>query len=252
MDGSDPHLTTPVGHGATLARRVAIAAVLAALFVGGLFGALVLRAYRSVQRGEINLAQYDRRQQFTVASQAESASASVLRAELETGDDPAIGPDNARVTIVEFGDFECPFTQRSVAVVKDLIKKYGSKIRFIYRDFPNSSLHEHAMAAAVAAGCADEQRRFWQYHDLLFLQQDRLADENLLQYASDAGLDVTAFRACLQDGQRRAEVEADYREGLRFGVSGTPTWFINGRRVEGALPYDVMKKIVDYGLKGKL
>src|SRR5581483_4391736 len=159
---------------------------------------------------------------------------------------PAIGPENAPVTMIEFGDFQCPFCKRfHDETLSPLLKKYEGKIRFVYRDFPISSIHPFAQGAAEAAECAYEQKKFWEYHDLLFQKQPQLAKDDLLTYAKQLNLDMKAFQACIDSGKYAQEVQSDYQTGLQLGVNGTPTFYINGRRLIGAMPTEAFTALID-------
>lgn len=167
-----------------------------------------------------------------------------VRFEVSEDDDPALGPADAKVVLIEFGDYECPFCKRwRLQVFDPLMEKYGAQIRYVYRDFPLTSIHPEALPAAIAANCAGEQGKYWEFHDKLFLG-DSLGHEVYLQYAEELGLDMDAFQACLQDKAQEEEVMKDFREGLQLGVQGTPTFFINGAPVVGAQPLAVFEAII--------
>lgn len=157
--------------------------------------------------------------------------------------DPGAGPANAPVQIVEFSDFQCPFCQRAVPTVKKLQAAYGNRIHLVYKDFPLSN-HPQAFPAAVAANCAREQGKFWEYHDRLFANQQALGPEDLKRHAAALGLDAAKFTSCVDDGRMQRLVQADMDESQRYGVSSTPTFFINGRLVSGAQPYEVFDRII--------
>ena len=163
-------------------------------------------------------------------------------------DDPAAGDPNAKVIVVEFSDFQCPFCAKALQTVKDLKEFYGDQILFVYRDFPLHSIHPLAGKAAEAAQCANEQGRFWEYHDMLFEKQSDWATGGAAkfnEYARNLGLDSGAFVECLDSGKYTAEVEADRQAGIAIGVTGTPTFVINGQKVSGAVPLDILKDIID-------
>lgn len=143
--------------------------------------------------------------------------------------DHAVGPPDARVTLVEYGDFECPFCGRAYPELKRLLKQLGSKVRFVFRHFPLTEEHPHAQHAAEVAEAAAAQGRFWEMHDLLYTHQDALQDEDLMKYSRDLGLDVERVRSELTGHTHRARVERDVVSGATSGVSGTPRFFINGR-----------------------
>lgn len=166
---------------------------------------------------------------------------------VETEDDPYFGSRDAKVHIVEFGDFECTFCNQEVEVIKQLQTLYGNQIFFQFRDFPVANSHDNAYDAAVASECAHEQseEKYWQYHDRLFQFQESLTDELYVSLAQRIGLNETEFTTCYNAQSIRDEVQEDYLDGLNAGVTGTPTFFINGYRVPGAIPFDMFKKVID-------
>ncbi len=230
---------------------ILLSIVAVVLILLGFFGYGVWVNYRRIKSGGVNLARYTTTK-YTAADVNAPSIVSLPRSQVETADDPALGPSDAVVTIVEFGDFECPFSAESFLVIKDLLKKYGDRIRFIYRDFPNPSIHADALPAALSAACADEQDKFFSYHDLLFANQENLASDNLTDYAKQSGLNVVAYEQCVSSQRHLREIVEDYNAGVAAGVRGTPTWFVNGYRIEGAIPYDDFVQIVEAGLAGKL
>ncbi len=163
--------------------------------------------------------------------------------------EPATGPENAPVTVVEFGDFQCAFCKRFFAEVEQqMLDKYAGKIRFVFRDFPMPEMHPYAETAAEAAHCAGDQRRFWEYHNLLFQSQSLLDRTTLTAYAKQLNLDVKAFEYCMNSGKHRQHVKANLSDGQALGVSGTPTFFINGRRLVGVQPLSVFSIYIDADL----
>ena len=165
-------------------------------------------------------------------------------------DDPAWGPEDAPVTIIEFSDFQCPFCSRFFAQTYPQIKQeYEGEVRFVYRDFPLTSIHENAQKAGEAGECADDQGKFWDYHDLLFNNASALDVTSLKGYASQLGLDSGAFDQCLDSGKYTEEVQKDYQEGITYGVTGTPAFFINGVSIIGAQPYANFKAVIDAALQ---
>lgn len=223
------------------------------LFVMGFFGTLVWNAVGRLQRGEIDLSKYSRPSDVTRSiNGTASAVQKVDRALVESADDPSLGPADAKVTIVEFSEFQCPFSQEAFPIIKQVIAKYGDKVRFVFRDFPLSSIHPEAQAAAEAASCANEQNKFWALHDLFFLNQADLSGTALTAYATQARVDPVAFGACRQTTKYLSEVQRDVVDGVAAGVTGTPTFFVNGWRLEGVLSMDAWEKIIDYGLKKQL
>ena len=158
-------------------------------------------------------------------------------------EDPARGPADAPVEIVEFSDFDCPYCQRATETIERLIEEFAGQIRFVYKDYPLPT-HPDAFKAAEAGNCAHEQDHFWELHDTMFANQGALSVEELHAYAENLGLDTDAFAECLDSGRHTATVERDMTIGDGYGVSSTPTLFLNGRPVLGAAPYDTFAEIV--------
>ncbi len=167
------------------------------------------------------------------------------RIAVPVGDNPSRGPADAPVTIVEFSDFQCPFCSRATATLKKLDESFPGKIRIVYRDFPLVQIHPNAARAAEAAACANDQGKFWAMHDVLFEHQDKLGEADLKQSAVALGLDAAAFGQCLESGRHSAEWQKDIAEGQRYGISSTPAFFINGRLVVGAQPYESFARVVE-------
>jgi protein-disulfide isomerase len=158
---------------------------------------------------------------------------------------PALGPENAPVTIVEFSDFQCPFCARAGPIVKQIIARYPEQVRVVYRHFPLDSIHPRARPAAEAAACADEQGRFWEYHDKLFANAKALEDADLERYAGEVGLDVAAFGTCRAEGRKRELVERDVQDARSAGITGTPSFFVNGRMLGGAQPLEKFVELIE-------
>lgn len=169
---------------------------------------------------------------------------------VSVGDDPQKGNSEAKITIIEFSDFQCPFCKKALPTIDKILEDYPNQIKFVYRDFP-LDFHDNAQKAAEAAECADDQGKFWEYHDLLFEHQDEWSEdsEEFKKYAKDLGLDEPQFVQCLDSGKYKEEVKKDQSDGESVGVSGTPTFFINGHKLVGAKPYQEFKKIIDEELK---
>lgn len=159
------------------------------------------------------------------------------------GGRPARGPASAPVTIIEFSDYECPFCKRASATVAQVLQHYGDKIRFVHRDFP-LNFHEHARLAAEAAACANAQGKFWEYHDRLW-KADDLSETGLKTLAKATGLDASKFEECLRTKPHAAAIDRDIQDGTAAGVNGTPVFFINGRPLSGAQPFEAFKQIID-------
>ena len=158
-------------------------------------------------------------------------------------DDPVRGPADAPIKLVEFSDFQCPFCQRATGTLAELIDRYESQIQFVYKDYP-LAVHPEAFKAAEAGNCAHEQGMFWELHDKMFVSQDVLDVPSLNTYAAELGLDATAFAACLEEGRYTQRVQRDLQIGQLYGVSSTPTVFINGRPIMGAAPIETFDQII--------
>jgi protein-disulfide isomerase len=169
---------------------------------------------------------------------------------IQTEDDPDLGSADAKVTIVVFSDFQCPFCKSAYPTLHELADEYGDRIHIIYRDFPVSYIHPDAERAAQVAECADDQDIFWEVHDRIFQNQDTLSDEKFRLFVYEAGGDLNEFDECYNSKKYEYEVLNDYEDGLRLGVTGTPTFFINGNKVPGVIPLETFKKIIDKGLSG--
>ena len=171
---------------------------------------------------------------------------------VDEDDDPVLGKKNAPVTIVSFEDYQCPFCKRAFdQTFPQLKKEYidTGKVKYVYRDFP-LSFHQEAQPAAEATECADEQGKFWEYHDAIFDNQAALGRDLYLKLAGDLKLDVNKFTQCFDSGKYKQEVQADFNYGSQIGVSGTPTFFINGAKLVGAQPYEAFKQLIDAELTG--
>jgi protein-disulfide isomerase len=160
-------------------------------------------------------------------------------------DDPSIGPETAKVTIIEAGCFGCPFTKEAVPTIKQILSYYEDSIRFVYKDFPMSSSHPGAQEAAEASHCAREQGAYWEYSDQLFENQGKTNESNLFEFAKRLGLDTTQFSECLATHKYKAKVDADFAEGFRIGIYGTPTFFINDQIVVGPKSFNEFRQIID-------
>jgi protein-disulfide isomerase len=163
---------------------------------------------------------------------------------------PARGPEGAPIEIIEFSDFQCPFCLRAYPTVKQVLSTYGDKVRIVYRNFPLAN-HPNARPAAEAAACATEQGKFWEYHDRLFENQSKLADADLKQHAAAIGLDTAKFNACFDAKKFAKDIDTDVAAGQEAGVSGTPAFFVNGRSVNGAQPFEAFRRVIDEELARK-
>jgi protein-disulfide isomerase len=159
--------------------------------------------------------------------------------------DHAEGPEDAPVTLVEYGDYECPHCGRAYPIVKRIQDQLGSRLRFVFRNFPLAEIHPHAQHAAEAAEAAGAQGRFWEMHDALFEHQGALGDRHLAQYAAAIGLDEGRFQRELSDHTHARRVREDFSSGVRSGVNGTPTFFINGVRHDDGWDFETLMTALD-------
>jgi len=160
------------------------------------------------------------------------------------------GNPKAPVMIIEFSDYQCPYCRQVEPVVKDLLTKYGDKISLAYRDLPLRQIHPQAQIAAEASRCAEEQGKFWEYHDQLFATS-KLDHDALVEYARTLKLDDKQFDSCLTGEKYKAEIDQDLREGMQAGVNGTPGFFINGVVLSGSLPEEAFVRVIDDELARK-
>ena len=175
----------------------------------------------------------------------------VTRVAVSTDGAPVRGAQEAPVTLVEFSDFHCPFCSRAQSTLKQVLERYPGKVKLVYRDFPLEGLHPQARAAAEAARCANDQGKFWEYHDVLYTTAPRGGPEDLKRYAGQVGLDVPKFDQCVASGTHRAAVKHDMEEGSRLGVTGTPAFFVNGRPLQGAQPLEAFVKVIEEELRAR-
>lgn len=163
---------------------------------------------------------------------------------------PAKGPATAPVTIVEFSDFQCPFCARLIPTLDQVKAKYGDKVRLVFRQFP-LGMHAEAQKAAEASLCANDQGKFWEFHDAMFQNQQQLAVDALKAKAKEMGLNGETFASCLDSNKYANQVAEDMKEGTAAGVSGTPALFINGRFINGAVPFEQVSEVIEDELRRK-
>lgn len=167
------------------------------------------------------------------------------RAKVESAGHPSKGPATAPVTIVEFSDFECPYCGGLFPTLRRVEDTYKDKIRIVYRQFPLNNIHPRAQKAAEASLCANEQNKFWQFHDAMFTDQKNLTVDDLKAKAAALSMNASTFATCLDSGKHAAAIQSSLEEGNRLGVDGTPALFINGRYLGGNQPYDAIAKIIE-------
>jgi protein-disulfide isomerase len=162
---------------------------------------------------------------------------------------PTWGNAKAPVTILEFSDFQCPFCSRAATTVEEIRKKYGSKIQIVFKHFP-LSFHQQARPASEASMCVNEQSpdKFWKFHDITFKNQQQLDAASLEKYAKEAGANVDQFKKCVEEKKYAKAVQDDLEYGEKLGVRSTPTFFINGELIAGAVPFEDFATVIDEAL----
>lgn len=204
----------------------------------------VMSFVQQIREGKLDPSTFSFEKSFTSSLRLAAIPLSDQPINITSSDDPSLGRADAPWTVVEFADFGCPYSREVSFTLRELALKYPEKFRYIYRDFPIADLHPIAQKAAEAGECAAEQGRFWEYHDKLYQNQSDLSQERLYDFAGELNLNTSAFRACLDSGRKRAEVLEDYQHGLDAGVRGTPTFFFNGSKVEGAIPKETFETLI--------
>ena len=206
-----------------------------------LFGWRVASYYRAISRGDIAaLPQFTSR----LTRSVRDAPGSPLAIDVTRGNHPTLGNAHAPLTVVLFADFECPYSKEAFLAARSLLS-LDPRVRFIFRNFPLEEIHPNARSAAAAAHCAEAQGKFWPFHDKLFQNAPNLSPPDLRFYAEQIGLDRSRFESCLIDPTTQAAVAADYADGVAAGVRGTPTFFFNGKKVEGAIPATILKQLIE-------
>lgn len=189
--------------------------------------------------------------QAVAGAPATQTASSLEPTVIRTDDDPSIGPADAPITIVEFSDYQCPFCKRfRDQTLNTLLDAYPGQIRFVYRDFPLSNIHPRAQIAAEVANCAGDQGRYWEMHDRLFANQSSWAGAKngmtyFVRFADDLALDLNAFGSCIKTGKYAEEVQKDVQDGIAYGVSGTPSFFVNGKFISGAVPFQMFQAVIE-------
>jgi protein-disulfide isomerase len=173
-------------------------------------------------------------------------SLSAPKIEVGTGGRPVLGPANAPITIIEFSDYECPFCKRAEPALEQVFSTYKDKVKFVYRHYP-LPFHQNARPASIAALCANPQGKYWEYHKKVFASPS-LAVDALNQIAKDLNLDMTKFAACMKDPEVSKMIDKDLEDGQAVGVNGTPAFFVNGRMLSGAQPFEKFKELINQAL----
>jgi len=184
------------------------------------------------------------RDKYKVALKMKKAKGKVV--EVKVNDDDAYkGSKSAKVTVVEFSDFQCPFCKRASGNYDAIVKAYGDKVRVVFKHFPLVQIHDSAYKAAQAAQCMNDQGKFFEYHDKLFANNTALTEADLKKYVTEVGGDVAKFDDCVKKEKYKAKVDKDMAEGQKYGVSGAPTYFINGNMLVGAVSFEELKQAID-------
>lgn len=221
--------------------------IVAALFVviGFITGAIIF-SNRSLNAGDVEaLVRSIIEKELAVSSGSGGQIDSVALID----DDPSFGPTDAPVTIVEFSDYNCPFCTRFAGeTLPRLRQQYGSLIRFVYRDLPIIG-GQSSIDAAVAGNCAHIQGKFWEFHDLLFANSEARERDIYVAFADELGMNTGAYTTCLDDKAQLDEVTLDYLDGQGLGIDGTPAFFINGKTIRGAQPFDTFALVIDKELE---
>jgi protein-disulfide isomerase len=169
----------------------------------------------------------------------------IFRADVAVNGAPFKGTERAAVTIVKFEDFQCPYCKTVQTTYQELLKRYNGKVRLVHKDLPLDAIHPQARQAAEAARCAGEQGKFWEYHDILYTNSPKAAVDELKSYAKEVGINAASFEQCFTSGKYKGLVQKDLSEGAQLGLTGTPTFFINGREMSGAQPVEAFAAVID-------
>jgi protein-disulfide isomerase len=208
-------------------------------------------ALRQIQPGLTQQRQRERREAFFQELRSKAGVRVLLpplRMRVDPGGGAVRGSAEAAVTIVEFSDFQCPYCARAQPTLARVEKSYPDRVRVVYRDFP-LPIHPQAGKAAEAGACARDQGKFWEMHDRIFENQAHLEVVDLKRFAGEIGLEARAFGECLDSGRHEADWKRDVEEGDSYGVSATPAFFINGRPLIGALPYESFAQVIEEELQ---
>lgn len=208
------------------------------------FGSIVGRYVWKIKRGEGG----EIAKRFNNTIQQEGTGMNAARKELESADDPILGNPEADLVIVEFIDFKCPNCQQEDPIIRKVAQKYWKKVKIIVRDFPAESIHKGASELALLASCAQEQGKYWSLHDILFANQgslpEILSETEVKNLLSQANVDFEKVKQCLAGSKARAEVNRDYADGFKYQVRGTPTFFVNGQKVEGVVTWEAWERFL--------
>jgi len=212
------------------------------------FGAVTVKFWWQIKHGQGNYLQQQVYGGFTPIQGGNQSKEKVDRNILENGDFPFLGNPNASTTIVVFGEFRCPYTKNAMPIIKKLVDNYGFKVKVIFRNFPSDKLHPGTNRLSQIGVCAYNQGKYWNVSDYLFANQDSLPayllPQDIVGLAGETGLDLGKLNGCLDTSAAAIKVNRDYVDGYRFGVGGTPTFFINGQKIEGVVPWEAWEGFI--------
>lgn len=187
-------------------------------------------------------------QKLNLTSQSATTFIDNVRKELETNDDPTLGNPKAEIVIVEFVDFKCPNSKMADSIIKKVAQKYWNKVKVIVRDFPTESTYPGSSELALLTSCAQNQGKYWALQDILYANQDQLpivlSETDTKNLLGQAGVDFIQVQKCLSGNQVKTEINRDYATGFKYGVRGTPTFFINGQKIEGVITLESWDKFL--------
>jgi len=232
---------------------LALAGLLTLIIVAGIiFAILAGRYYWLIKHGQ-GEALYQKFRAEEIAQIDPMIAA--LRQRLESAERPFLGDKNAPVTIVEFVDFKCPFCKQAVPIMYQLVKQFPNKVKIIFRHFPLETVHPGAEKLSMVAYCADQQGMFWPMHNVIFEKQEQLSDvitaEEISALAAGAGINETILDNCLKNPATLTAVRADFADGVFAGAKATPTFFVNGEKAEGVIPFAVWEGFLkNFSAKG--
>ncbi|MCD4761212.1 DsbA family protein [bacterium] len=222
-----------------------IIALLILFFLGVVYtGLRMINSIQHINKGEfynVDLGIWVTEQQYK--------DAQIGLADLLTEDDPWRGSHEPLINVIAYESFGCPFCKDNQPDLNKMMDKFGAVVRFTTKDFPTESLHPNVFNAHLAAACANEQQKYWEYYDLLFTNQGNFQRAHLKSLAEDINLDIEQFNECLDKDEFGREIRQDYSSGVEIGVVGTPSYIINGHLIAGAIPYDLWEQIVSYILQ---
>jgi protein-disulfide isomerase len=205
---------------------------------------LTISNIRHINNGDIYIAESD--VWITAEQFQENQEATV---DLFTGDDPWLGSEEPLIYIVAFESFACPFCREDQDDIRKMVAKFGSIVRFIAKDFPTEGLHPDVFNAHIAADCANEQGRYWEFRDVLFDNGDNFGKANIKKLANQFGLNEQQFDSCFDSEKFAKEIRQDYADGVQAGVVGTPSYLINGHLIPGSISYEMWEEIIGFILK---